>query len=137
VLAPGGILVLTVPAHPFLFDEMDELAQHRRRYTRAELGARLRGAGLEVRTVEHFMALLVPLLVIVRAIGRRLPRGGGGASARRDSELRVVPGLNGVLRLLLGLEGLLGRVFSWPFGTSLLAVAARPREENGEGRVGP
>ena len=45
VLEPGGILVLTVPAHPFLFDEMDEIAHHRRRYTRrrARLQAARRG----------------------------------------------------------------------------------------------
>ena len=38
-LEPGGILVLTVPAHPFLFDDMDRLAHHRRRYRRHELRA--------------------------------------------------------------------------------------------------
>ena len=47
LLVPGGILVLTVPAHPFLFDEMDGLACHRRRYDAAGLrGARRRpGSG--------------------------------------------------------------------------------------------
>ena len=49
VLEPGGVLVVTVPAHPFLFDEMDELAHHRRRYrlgrARPEAtGRRVRGA---------------------------------------------------------------------------------------------
>ena len=134
VLAPGGILVLTVPAHPFLFDEMDELAHHRRRYRRSELAARLRGAGFEIRHLEHFMAQLVPLLVIVRRLGRLLAHRVSDPARRRDAELGVVPGLNALLLLALRLEGLLGRLVPWPFGTSLIAVAARPRE--GEGLAG-
>ena len=40
ILVPGGGLVLTVPAHPFLFDDRDELAHHRRRYRRPRAAAR-------------------------------------------------------------------------------------------------
>lgn len=126
VLEPGGILVLTVPAHPMLFDEMDRLAHHRRRYRRSELADKLREAGFEIRHLEHFMALLVPALLLTRGIGRLLPGPLSGSAYRRDLELRLVPGLNASLLLLLRLEGLLGRLVRWPFGTSLLAVAARP-----------
>ena len=87
VLEPGGILVLTVPAHPFLFDEMDEIAFHRRRYTRQELGAKLRAAGFEVRHLAHFMAPLVPL-VTLRWAARAL-RWRKSAMQRREAELRV------------------------------------------------
>ena len=127
-LEPGGVLVLTVPAHPFLFDEMDELARHRRRYTRRELRGRLEGAGFRVRRLTHFMAPLVPLLAMVRAAGRRLPGRGRPARERRDAELRVVPFVNGLLRLVLSLERLWLRVLPLPFGSSIVAVADRPRE---------
>ena len=90
VLEPGGVLVLTVPAHPFLFDEMDELAHHRRRYRRSELGDKLRRAGFEVRRLTHFMAPLVPL-VAVRWLVRAVSRGRRSAERRR-MELRVVAG---------------------------------------------
>ena len=83
VLEPGGVLVLTVPAHPFLFDEMDELAHHRRRYRRSELGQKLRGAGFEVRRLTHFMAPLVPL-VVVRWLVRAASRGRRSAERRRN-----------------------------------------------------
>jgi SAM-dependent methyltransferase len=126
VLEPGGVLVLTVPGHPFLFDEMDELARHRRRYTRRELGDKLRAAGFEVRFLSHFMALLVPLLVVLRGVGRLLPGRVAGARRRRDSELRVVPVVNGLLRRLLRLERLWLRVGRLPFGSSIIAQAHRP-----------
>lgn len=125
VLEPGGFLALTVPAHPFLFDEMDELARHRRRYPRRELDQKLREAGFEVVRLRYFMATLVPLLLAVRMVGRwvghRAP-----AARRRDAELRMVPVVNGLLLSVLRLERALARVLPPPFGSSLVAVARRP-----------
>jgi SAM-dependent methyltransferase len=126
VLEPGGFLVLTVPAHPFLFDEMDELAHHRRRYRKHELRAKLERAGLQTRFLGHFMATLVPTLVVLRWLGRRLRGGRQAVSKRRTAELSVVPLLNGLMRTLLRLERYWLRRLPLPFGTSLLAIASRP-----------
>lgn len=123
VLEPGGVLVLTVPAHPFLFDEMDEIAHHRRRYRRAELRGKLRAAGFRVLRLAHFMAPLVPL-VALRWLLRMLP--GRGTLERRKVELSVIPGVNGVVRELLRLERPLVRRGLLPFGSSLIAVAEKP-----------
>jgi SAM-dependent methyltransferase len=124
ILLPGGVLVLTVPAHPFLFDEMDRIAHHRRRYRGAELRDKLRAAGFEIRLLTHFMAALVPSLLVVRSVGRlfahRLD-----ASARRNTELRVVPFVNGAMSALVALERYFVRWRPLSFGTSILAVARR------------
>lgn len=123
LLEPGGILVLTVPAHPLLFDEMDEIAHHRRRYRRVELRQKLESAGFRVLRLAHFMAPLVPLVVVrwsLRLLGSRR-----SAFERRTAELRVVPGLNGLMRQLLRLERPLVRAQLLPFGSSLVAIAAR------------
>ena len=125
-LAPEGVLILTVPAHPWLYDEMDALAHHRRRYRLGELREKLATAGFEPLRVRHFMALLVPLLVAARALGRLVRGRLEDPGARRDAELRIVPFLNPLLLGLLRLEGWLSRVFPLPFGTSLVAVARRP-----------
>ena len=126
ILEPGGILVATVPAHPFLFDEADVLAFHRRRYRRRELDDRLRRAGFEVRLLTHFMAPLVPMLMLSRSVGRLLR--GRSFATHRQSELGLVPVLNSVLRGVLALERRALRVVRPPFGTSLLAVAARTKD---------
>jgi len=125
VLEPGGVLVLTVPAHPFLFDEMDTIAHHRRRYRRSELGEKLRAAGFRILRLSHFMAPLV-LLVPLRWLVRTLP-GRRSAMDRRRVELAVTPVLNGLARAVLRLERPLVRAGRVPFGSSLVAVAARPR----------
>ena len=123
VLEPGGYLALTVPAHPFLFDDMDRLACHRRRYRRRELRDKLRGAGFEVRHLTHFMAPLVPMLALTRSL-RRLTR--RGRAPHKEAELRLVPGINAAMRGLLKLELLALRGLALPLGSSLLAIARRP-----------
>jgi SAM-dependent methyltransferase len=127
-LGPGGVLVLTVPAHPMLFDERDELAHHRRRYRRGELRRKLEGAGFEVRLLTHFMAPLVPLLLVMRALNRLRPPSRRQSRERQDLEFRVVPGVNDVLRAILAIERRLIRRASLPFGSSIIAVATRGGE---------
>jgi SAM-dependent methyltransferase len=134
VLDPGGALVITVPAHPSLFDEMDLLAHHRRRYRLAELRGKLGRAGFEIRTLFHFMAPLVPLLLLGRALGRLSGGGNAGAAGRRATELSIIPGLNGALAGVLAAERWgLARSWSFPFGSSILAVALRPSPGSGRG----
>ena len=48
VLRPGGRCIVSVPAHPALWDFTDEWAGHVRRYRRRELAARFAEAGFEV-----------------------------------------------------------------------------------------
>jgi SAM-dependent methyltransferase len=127
VLDPGGALVITVPAHPFLFDEMDVLAHHRRRYRLLELRDKLEGSGFEVRALFHFMAPLVPLLLVGRALGRLLGGGTARAAGRRAAELSVVSGFNEAMAVLLAFERRwLTRGWFPPFGSSILAVVVRP-----------
>lgn len=53
-LRPGGRLFLFVPAFEALFNDMDRLAGHLRRYTRARLSAALPGAGITVLRLDYF-----------------------------------------------------------------------------------
>ena len=126
-LAPGGALVLTVPAHQWLYDEMDEIAFHRRRYERAGLRRALEESGFEVRLLSHFMSPLVPILVLMRSAGRRLHGGRSRALERRRAEFRVVPGVNALMQGVLALERAAMAHASVPFGSSLVAVAVRGR----------
>lgn len=119
MLVPGGRLILTVPRHPFLWSHLDALVHHRRRYRAADLLAKVRAAGLEVHAVIGYGALLLPLAFLARF-------------AYRDAHgieqvLRLHPFFNTVFDGVERLERLLIRVgFRFPFGDSLMIVAAKP-----------
>jgi len=58
ILRPsGGRLVLLVPAHPALYSPLDQSLGHFRRYSRADLEARVRQAGLAVEKTFAFNLL--------------------------------------------------------------------------------
>lgn len=117
LLRPGGILVVTVPAFPFLWSQHDELNEHRRRYVRAELREKLESAGFDVLRLSYFNTFLFPPIAAVRLAGRL-----GG---RRDEPMegRVPKPVNALLRELFASERWLLRSGSLPFGVSLIAVA--------------
>ena len=77
VLAPGGLAVVHVPAHPRLWSPHDAAMHHVRRYTRRALEDRIEAAGLVPVVLTYtFGGLLVPA-AIVRAWKRRAASVGG------------------------------------------------------------
>lgn len=117
----GGALVL-VPQHPRLWSAMDEVAHHRRRYTRRELESKARAAGFEVAAVSSFVSTLLPVMVlsrVLRRVGRR--------PYDPVSELQPPRPLNALFeRILDGERSLIERGTSLPAGGSLLLVARKP-----------
>jgi 2-polyprenyl-3-methyl-5-hydroxy-6-metoxy-1,4-benzoquinol methylase len=70
-LAPGGNIVVFVPALPALYGTMDEVSGHHRRYRRAELSAVLAAAGLRTTTITSFDPVgVVPYWVMYRVMRR-------------------------------------------------------------------
>ena len=60
-LAPGGRIVLQVPAHPSLYGSIDEALGHWRRYTRSRLADALERSGFELEAApRHLYVLAVP-----------------------------------------------------------------------------
>jgi SAM-dependent methyltransferase len=119
-LRSGGRLILTVPQHAWLWSEVDEWSRHRRRYSRRDLLARLRRAGLSPERVTSFSSLVLPLLLLSRKRPRRGP-------FDPTAELRTSPALNALLRGPAAMErGLIRAGVSFPAGGSLLVVARRP-----------
>jgi SAM-dependent methyltransferase len=80
-VAPGGAVLLSVPAWPALFSTHDERLGHRRRYTRRTARALLEAAGLEpTRAGGLFHALLAARAgeLLLRGVTRRAPGHAGG-----------------------------------------------------------
>lgn len=116
-LAPGGRLLLTVPAYQFLWSRHDELHHHKRRYDRQSLLRTLQAAGLEPLHVSYFNTLLFPVVAGVRQFGKLF----GIRDAADDALPPAV--LNRLLTTVFGLERYLVDRWPLPFGVSLLLVA--------------
>ncbi len=125
-LAPGGLLLVTVPARPSLWTLEDELVGHRRRYTRAALRRALTDNGFAVVRERPFHAAVTALAA--RGARQPLPPPDERPTPREFFERTLaVPGkrTTAVARIVLGLENRLGAVLPLPFASSLLMLAER------------
>lgn len=118
VLKPGGWLIASAPAFPWLRSPRDVAAGHRRRYTRSLLNTRLTECGFRVIAWQYYSVLLFPMIVLTRLLSRLRPR-------VIDYEEKPGPPLNRCLTVLVQLETALGRWVRWPVGSTLLVLARK------------
>jgi SAM-dependent methyltransferase len=126
-LVPGGKLMLTVPAHQFLWSYFDEAAHHCRRYSETEIRERLVEAGFHVEYLSQFMACIFPIVWAFRKAGNFWSRSDSETSRNWAArEFRIVPGVNWVLTSLLTLEARwLASGHRLGFGTSFVVIATK------------
>ena len=112
ILAPGGVVVLLVPAFPALYGPIDSNLGHYRRYSRGSIARVADAAGLRIRKAHYMNAIGFFGWWVNSHILRRT------AQSERQIEIfdrYVVP-------LLSRLEGMVPP----PFGQSLFAVLEKP-----------
>lgn len=121
VLRPGGRIVLTVPAYPWLWGGHDVALRHHRRYVRRDLLALARRADLDVAKVSYAIVFSLPLVAGARLLEklRRRP-----ATAEAPYTSLPAP-VNRVFTRLLEAEAGMHARRTFPAGTSLLAVLTR------------
>ncbi len=115
-LAAGGKLMVTVPAAPWMWSAHDLAHHHQRRYTAGSLTKVFQAAGFQVRYRTHFNTVLFPLIAAARVAGKLLGREGGDDTIPPGPLNRLLKGLFGAERHLVGRAAL-------PFGVSLALVA--------------
>lgn len=87
VLAPRGLVVVTVPGGMRYWSDLDVAAGHCRRFEHDELGAQLAAAGLDVERVYGWGALVGRLYYrVIRSVGA------GGVSSAARSPLAALAG---------------------------------------------
>jgi len=120
LLKPGGYLLISVPAFPFLWSTHDEVHHHKRRYFLGELKSKLENAGLEVGYASYFNTILFPLIFGARQFGKLL------TNKRESGDLTMPhPFINRLLFAIFSSERfVLGR-WSLPFGVSAMAIARK------------
>jgi len=118
-LKPGGKILITVPAHPWMWSAHDVVNHHKRRYTRRTLRKVVAEAGLKLDMLTWFNSLLFPLAAAARVAGRITGREDG------DDKLPPKP-VNKLFEAIFGLERYaIGRL-PLPPGVSLVAIVSVP-----------
>jgi SAM-dependent methyltransferase len=119
VLAPGGALLVRVPALRALWGAHDVEVQSRHRYTRGELVTLLGSCGLRVERATYCNSILLPLLFARRTLDRALAREGSDVGFLPD------PLEWAFRRALLAEAAIVRRGFSFPLGASVVALARK------------
>jgi SAM-dependent methyltransferase len=129
MIAPGGALILTVPAYRSLWSYFDEASNHYRRYEPVELKDKLTQTGYRVEFCTPYMLSIFPLVWLGRRLAwkaARLPVASDRTQSLFMRELRITPGVNRLLYWLLFLEAQLTgrrRHLPWRFSGSRCACA--------------
>jgi SAM-dependent methyltransferase len=124
-LLPGGLFVVTVPQHAWLWSAADEHAHHKRRYTRGQLTAKLQRAGFKMLFCSSFVFTLLPLMYASRLL-RKSGSAQGQAAQDRYDELALPRIVDAVFAAAMRIdEWFIAAGVSLPAGGSLLAVAQK------------
>ncbi|HEU5483093.1 MAG TPA: class I SAM-dependent methyltransferase [Sphingomicrobium sp.] len=116
-LRPGGRLLLTIPAHQWMWSAHDDLNHHKRRYSKGSLTRLIKDSPLRLDSIGYFNSFLFPLAIGAR-MASKVTGGGDG-----DDKLPPKP-LNYVFERCFAAERLVIGKVPLPPGLSLFAVAS-------------
>lgn len=117
LLAPGGVIVCTVPAFQWLWTSHDVINHHRRRYNRPEFRKLAMQAGMRIDRERYLFQWMVPAKLLVRLLER---------FSKAPPRLPSIPPepLNGFLRLISRIQERVTSVIPVPWGGSLMVTGS-------------
>ncbi len=118
LLKPGGQVFISVPAYQALWGTHDVKYGHFRRYVRKDLKQKLEQTGFIINKITYFEPFFLPLLFLFRQVK---------AISHWDSDdfVRLPSWLNAILLKVITAEKYYLKYYSFPFGSTLLAVATK------------
>lgn len=119
----NGILLLTVPQHPWLWSITDDYACHVRRYTKVDIENKIKHAGFEIVRSTSFVTFLLPIMIasrLFKSMGRN------SASYDINSELKLNWVLNWIfLKIMKFEERIIKTGFNFSVGGSRIIVCRK------------
>lgn len=119
-IKPGGVCIVTVPQHKWLWSPVDEEACHKRRYSAVELHDKIEATGFNILRSTSFVTLLLPAMFASRLLARGSGKSGGTQSMRMNKFV------NRLFEAILAAEQAVIKLgLDWPIGGSRLVVAKK------------
>jgi SAM-dependent methyltransferase len=125
VLRPGGQVLVTVPAHRFMWGDQDEVNMHKRRYVAGEIRDRLTANGFQVLRLSYMNAFMFPPIATIRLLRRLQHRVRPTTTQKSDFRFPAPRPVNFLLALIFGAEAPIIRRVNIPVGVSILALAQK------------
>lgn len=125
MLKKEGKLILTVPAHRFLWSTIDVVSGHKRRYGLKELKSIIINNGFEVLETRHFFTLLFPFFFLRKWLNiKKKTKSFNDVNAG----LKINGFLNAFFNVLSIMDYYLFARFSPGFGGSIILVAKKVQD---------
>jgi SAM-dependent methyltransferase len=126
-LKKGGLFLISVPQHQWMWSINDDIAYHKRRYSRKELQHKLTKAGFEIVYVSSFVFMLFPAMYISRFFKqRKITVITDKIKIKEMNELQLNPIINTIFGWFMKADFFLIKLgISLPLGGSLIAVAKK------------
>jgi SAM-dependent methyltransferase len=122
VCKPGGHLLITVPAHQFLWSEHDEALHHKRRYSRRGLRRLISATGFETVRFSSAITFLLAPIAVFRLAQRLFKRN----RAPKTQLIQLPRPVNWFLVGLLRAEARILEYADLPSGVSIVALLRKP-----------
>ncbi len=123
MLKENGNIVLTVPAHMWLWNRDDAIAGHKIRYTKKDLEDKLKENGFDIVCSRYFFITIVPLLFLRRLLNKDQRNDVNSDEINKD--ISINPILNALLLLTARVENKINRYVPNVFGGSLFIIARK------------
>ena len=123
MLHDRGKLILTVPAHMWLWSREDRVAEHKLRYTKSTINDVLEAAGFHVIEIRYFFIFILPLLWLRKVL--RSDDGSKVLESERQTAISLNPVMNKILLGLCRIENRIRYFLPNAFGGSLMVVAKK------------
>lgn len=125
MLANGGVFIVSVPQHMYLWSKLDDIVKHKRRYSRQELITKLQEYGFDISYATSFLFFLFPLMLISRIFDKGQDQTQSDEVAL-EKRVKFFSVLNWIFDLLMRIDEVLIKMgISLPFGGTLVVVAKK------------
>jgi len=122
LLKPGGYVLLSVPAHKFLWSEHDEALSHVRRYSKKELREKVLRSGFYITRLTYSIFFFFLPIYLFRTFQTLFIK----SSYPKTSYILLPDRINAFLiRLLIVEASLIGKI-NLPMGVSLVCLGKKP-----------
>ncbi|MCU7835950.1 MAG: class I SAM-dependent methyltransferase [gamma proteobacterium symbiont of Taylorina sp.] len=123
MLTKSGKIILTIPAHQWLWNRADSIAGHKRRYTRRQIISKLEDAGFSIISTSYFFISIIPLLLLRSLLNK--DSFDAISPEEYKSNISINPILNKILLYITKFENKINKLLPNFIGGSLFVIAIK------------